>query len=394
MSDSIQIIQDQIDEDRYARHRLIDWWDQARLRSGRVMVVGAGAIGNEVIKLLALSGVGQILIVDFDRIEPSNLSRSVLFRATDVGRLKAEVAAERAREIDPSLNVRFLAADLETQVGLGVYRAMDIVIGCLDSIDARLALNRACALVGVPWLNGGIEATDAEIALYDGGEGACFECQMSPEMWDQRSRRFSCSGLQTDLPADRAPTTAVVASICAGYLVHEALLALHRVPHEPSNSSIAGGLRGGQKLFLALRPYGFYAIDQTRYSGCLAHERYEPVELLELSPQRVTLAEVLAALGMPDGQVELGFDLLTRMRCVQCGRIETVLRPLERCGASLIHCETCEKASRQPETVHCLDASSEWAGRMLAELGVPDHQILIVKARETRRFVQLTGIYS
>ncbi|MDE2507058.1 MAG: ThiF family adenylyltransferase, partial [Planctomycetota bacterium] len=85
------------DHDRYGRLRLISWWRQDRLAASRVLVVGAGALGNEALKNLALVGVGAIHIVDFDVVEPSNLARSVFFRAADAGRPKAEVAAERAR---------------------------------------------------------------------------------------------------------------------------------------------------------------------------------------------------------------------------------------------------------------------------------------------------------
>ncbi|HEV8187910.1 MAG TPA: ThiF family adenylyltransferase, partial [Pyrinomonadaceae bacterium] len=79
-------------EDRYDRQRLIPWWEQERLAAARVLVIGAGALGNEILKLLALSGVGHIMIFDMDRIEVSNLSRTVLFNETDAGALKAEVA--------------------------------------------------------------------------------------------------------------------------------------------------------------------------------------------------------------------------------------------------------------------------------------------------------------
>jgi adenylyltransferase/sulfurtransferase len=68
-------------EDRFHRFRLICWWDQARLRRARVLVIGAGAPGNEIIKHLALLGVGNLFIADLDRVENSNLSRSVLYRA-------------------------------------------------------------------------------------------------------------------------------------------------------------------------------------------------------------------------------------------------------------------------------------------------------------------------
>src|SRR3954453_15418035 len=78
------------DSDRYSRLRLISWWRQDRLAAAKGLVVGAGALGNEVLKNLALVGAGTVFVIDFDDVEPSNLSRSVLFRAEDGGRPKAE----------------------------------------------------------------------------------------------------------------------------------------------------------------------------------------------------------------------------------------------------------------------------------------------------------------
>src|SRR3954465_10018354 len=91
------------DDDRFHRFRLIEWWDQSKLRNARVLVVGAGALGNEIVKNLALLGIGQLLIADLDRIENSNLSRSVLYRQQDNGRYKADVAAAAARDIYPEI---------------------------------------------------------------------------------------------------------------------------------------------------------------------------------------------------------------------------------------------------------------------------------------------------
>src|SRR5688572_22596108 len=87
------------EEDRFDRLRRIEWWDQGRLSRARVLVIGLGALGNEILKHLALLGVGHVFIVDFDTVERSNLSRSVLFRDGDVGRTKVETAARAAREI-------------------------------------------------------------------------------------------------------------------------------------------------------------------------------------------------------------------------------------------------------------------------------------------------------
>src|SRR6187200_249821 len=103
MSEPIRVSLD--DDDRFGRFRLIGWWDQGRLSRAKILVIGAGALGNEIIKNLCLLGVGNILIADMDRIENSNLSRSVLYRASDNGKLKATVAAEAARELFPGVNV-------------------------------------------------------------------------------------------------------------------------------------------------------------------------------------------------------------------------------------------------------------------------------------------------
>jgi molybdopterin/thiamine biosynthesis adenylyltransferase len=372
--------------DRYARHRLIDWWDQERLQNARVMVVGAGAIGNEVIKNLALLGVGHLLIVDSDTVEISNLTRSVLFRAADRGRPKAEVAAERAVEINPDIQVRSLVGDLEFDVGLGVYRDMDIVLGCLDSVQARLALNRLCRRAGVPWLNGGIEATIAEVSLFDGTSGACYECAMSAAMWEERNRRFACGGLRADEDEQKMPTTAVVASAVAAFMVNEALLLLHAKDRQQKE-----GLALSQKLYLTLKPYYFGVYDLPENGACLAHESWEPIAPIEQSNESVTPRLLLEIAGEPNGTVELGFDLLTEMRCMECDAAETILKPLERCGMELTICPQCHTRSRQPEAVNWLDATGPYADITLAQMGIPDGAVVGIRGEVNRRFLQLAG---
>ena len=366
----------------------MDWWDQKQLARAKVLVAGAGAIGNEVLKNLALLGVGQILVVDFDRVELSNLTRSVLFRESDIGRSKAQVAAERAQEINPDCDIRYIEGDLEFDVGLGVYRAMDAVLGGLDSLNARLALNRACLRAGVPWLNSGIEATLAEVSLFDPHSGACFECGMSPMMWERRNRRYSCGGLRADIPEDKMPTTATVAAIVAGYMVHELLLLLHA-----SDAAKKEGLAFSQKLYLTLRPYGFYVQDLPANPECLAHETWAPVEILTQGPQELTAADLLKAPGGAESVLELGYDLLTEMRCRQCGEREEILRPLERCGLEQTHCVRCGAPTRRPETLNWLDVGSDYADRPLSDLGVADYQIVAIKSDAGRRYLQLTGAY-
>src|SRR5439155_24076317 len=129
MTDVLRITPDQTEPDRFHRFKLIGWWDQARLRRAKIVVIGAGALGNEIVKNLALLGVGNLFIADMDRVENSNLSRSILYRASDNGSFKAEAAARAAKEIYPDINVQSFVGNLVHDLGLGVFRWADVVIG-------------------------------------------------------------------------------------------------------------------------------------------------------------------------------------------------------------------------------------------------------------------------
>src|SRR5438874_4427124 len=123
MSDTLRIRSQDLgtdaQADRFDRFKLIGWWDQNRLASARVLVIGAGALGNEIVKNLALLGVGHVLIADLDRVENSNLSRSVLYRASDNGCEKATVGARAAAEIYPGIQTHAFNGNVVYDLGLG-----------------------------------------------------------------------------------------------------------------------------------------------------------------------------------------------------------------------------------------------------------------------------------
>jgi molybdopterin/thiamine biosynthesis adenylyltransferase/DNA-binding transcriptional regulator YhcF (GntR family) len=203
--------------DRQGTFDFISWWERDKVRDAKVLVVGAGALGNEVIKNLALMGVGHLFIVDFDRIEAANLSRSVLFREADNARPKAEVAAARAKAVNPQVHVQYFNGDVTSGLGLGVFRRMDAVIGCLDNREARLAINRFCYWVNKPWVDGAIQELLGLMRVFVPGQGACYECTLTEQALRDLSLRYSCPLLaRQNILLGKVPTTPTIASIIAG----------------------------------------------------------------------------------------------------------------------------------------------------------------------------------
>lgn len=209
---------------------LLSWFKAEKVKEAKILVAGAGALGNEVLKNLALFGVGNIFIVDFDTIEYSNLTRSVLFRESDAdkGLYKAEIAAQKIKEINPNINVHCICGRLNTNVGLGLYRRMDVVIGCLDSRIARLQLNRLCMRAGVPWIDGGIDNLMGNVKVFKYGV-SCYECGLTDAAKADIFHRLSCAGVaRRNENAGRIPTTPVVASIIGAVEVQEAMKIIHK----------------------------------------------------------------------------------------------------------------------------------------------------------------------
>lgn len=148
----------------YARQQLIDGWDQNIINNGCVLIIGVGALGCEIAKDFALMGIGKMILVDLDTIETSNLSRQMLFRSGDEGRPKAEVAAERLKEMNPYLNVDFYFEKLQ-KLPMSVYDESDVVIAALDNFNARLDLNKICLRMKKPMVEGGTVGFEGHVQI-------------------------------------------------------------------------------------------------------------------------------------------------------------------------------------------------------------------------------------
>jgi len=266
-TETIQIRTDEPepDEARFSRFGLISWWDQKKLSAARVLVIGAGALGNEIIKNLALLGVGNVFIADKDCIENSNLSRSVLYRESDAGKSKAEVAARAAKEIYPQINVAYFHGDVVHDLGAGVFRWADLVIGGLDNREARITINRHCFRVNRPWIDGAIEQIQGVARVFvPSGDGPCYECTMSERDWKVLQARRSCNLLtRREMEGGKTPTTPTISSkrCCCNCSAAEGCAAWLRC-HAAHDSAAAGTCdrcstsSGAGGPCLALRPKG------------------------------------------------------------------------------------------------------------------------------------------
>ena len=267
-------------------------FSQDRIAAARIMVVGCGALGNEVLKNLALMGAEHLTLVDFDRVETVNLSRSVLFTRADEGKYKVDVAAARLSQFNPRMSVETIRGDISYDVGLGLVREMDVVIGCVDNRWARYCINRLCMRAGVPWVDGGIGALEGTARVFAPGKN-CYACQLGPEGLKELKRRMPCSGIiRRNEEAGKAPTTSVIASVIGGVQVQEALKLLHRDQLSDGElTSLCGRMFCYEGEHLTTKVVDFQAWD----GDCPVHERWDPAGRTEISVG-TTVAEALAIL--------------------------------------------------------------------------------------------------
>lgn len=371
-------------EGRFARFELISWWDQKRLGRARVLVIGAGALGNEILKNLALLGVGNVFVADLDVVANSNLSRSILFRAEDCGRPKAEVAVRRAVEIYPEMRTRAFHGNIVYDLGLGVYRWADVILGGLDNREARVAINQSAARAGKIWIDGAIERLDGVARVFDPANGPCYECTMSAVDWKMLEARRSCALLsREEMVEGKVPTTPTTASVLAGIQCQEAVKLLHGLEVIAGQGFVFEGTR-----------HQSYLVRYTRNEECPSHEAYAPVSAVPwrvADTQAGTLLErVRADLG-PDAVVETNQDLLAGLTCERCQEEEPLFTSLGKVTESQGRCPRCRE-QRAPKIFHAIDGKDRsLCDRTLGSIGVPAWDVLGGRAGLEQRFYEFEG---
>lgn len=362
---NVELNSTDFEEDRYSRLRLIPWWDQDRLKNATIMVVGAGAIGNELIKNLTLLGIGKILVFDMDTIESTNLTRSILFRTKDVGRYKAEVVAERAMEINPDVKVKAFVANIIDDVGLGVFRRMNVVLGGLDNREARLSINQSCYKVNKSWIDGAIEALNGFARVFVPGKGACYECTMTETDWALINKRKSCALLTHEQMAEgKIPTTPTSSSVIAGIEVQEMLKLLHSDRGLPT-------LAGKGYVFNGLT-HDSYVVEYQRKEDCMSHDTYEKIIETPWSVKDITLGEILTFIKSDLGEkavIDFDRDIATTAKCT-CGETKNLYFPVHKLKGKMLTCPKCGQQMNF-ESTHTIKGDELFLGKTPFEIGIP-----------------------
>ncbi|MEE2639171.1 MAG: ThiF family adenylyltransferase [Planctomycetota bacterium] len=371
------------DDDRYGRMRLIAWWDQEKLRNARVLVVGIGALGNEVAKNLVLMGVGDVVGIDLDCVEDSNLTRSVLFRQPDNGKPKVDAAARALLDMNADTRFHPIHGNVMTDIGLGLVRDVDVVIGCLDNREARLWVNRMCWKTGTPWVDGGIQEINGVAKVFVPPDGACYECAMTENDYRLMNIRYSCPLLKReDILEGKVPTAPTISSIIAGLQTQEALKLIHGMEVEDGGAMVFNGIANN-----------FYKTSYQHRPDCLSHDFYgEPVEsgLSQQSLLKELFEFARQRIGEKGLTIRLDRDLVESIDCPACDSREEVLLPTSLVSADRLVCADCG-ASRKPVLTHQIPSDSVLSGKRVADVGIPLYDIVRIQTDEREIFVELDG---
>jgi molybdopterin-synthase adenylyltransferase len=386
----------------FDRQERIDWWQQERLSQATLMVVGAGAIGNEVLKNLALLGYRRIFIADFDHISTSNLSRTVLFRKGDQGKRKAAVAAQRTRELAlaDQPQISYFDGDIVWEIGTGVYRRMSMVLGCLDNIETRLAVNKHAYLVGTPWIDAGIYELGLRVNLYTPPHAPCYQCSLSPQQWTASRERYSCDDFKKKVVSQgNAPTVQIASALVAALQVQEVTKYLC----DQADSA-------GKQIYFQGKNNDFEVFEMATNPECTAHMVSYP-EIIEapLSYQHslrhfLTYVEQHIA---QDAVLDFRGDrtFVKSVACRLCGTKIELYRPTFRIEESETICTNCKQNKQslteiEAQTPTPKETLSEFSlqhteqrvlDMTLSQIGVPFLHILAVRKNDgTYLYVELS----
>ncbi len=287
---------------RYHRQSIIPDWDQQKLTNAKIIILGVGATGSYLATNLALSGVGEMVLVDFDTIEKSNLNRQLLFSEIDIGRKKADIAADKLKRLNPDITITSFPKSME-KLPNSIIANTTVIACCLDTFLGRRWANSLALREKIPMVNGGMYAFLGDIQTIKPYETACFECQ---PLISQEKLAQACTPLgdarkelvlEKEIP--KLPSVATLSSIIAGLMSQEILKLILGLGNSINNFLFYDGLYNS-----------FTELELTRNKNCpICGENYKlnTAEVLAFKDEKVSdlLKRVALSFGMADPEVML-----------------------------------------------------------------------------------------
>ena len=186
---------------RYDRHIILEnigIKGQEKLKSAKVLVVGAGGLGTPVLQYLSAAGVGTIGIVDKDLVEESNLQRQTIYTDKDVGKLKTVTTRNKIREQNKNVTVNIYNIYVTKKTALKILSDYDIIVDCTDNIEARYVINDACIILNKPWVYGSVYKFEGQVSVFNYKKQATYRC-LYPEQ-EKKVPKASTVGIFGVLP--------------------------------------------------------------------------------------------------------------------------------------------------------------------------------------------------
>jgi len=277
--EDIEILgEESIDSDLFDRQKRLVGWDQEKIQTAKIMVVGAGATGNELLKNLVLAGIQNIVLIDFDIINLSNLNRCILFtrEGAEKGDYKVDVVSNSIKKINPNVNIEGIKTDLNS-IDKNLYNECDVVCSCLDNLEARLEANNYAYFAGTPFVDSAIEGFMGTVqCVYSKvPEAACLQCGVSQKDMDLMWQKFSCTGEEIseeegatqEKLATIVSTTSIIGGLQAQQVIKFVLGVEIFEEDKTWNPYIGAPLIGTQLIYNGIKNE-FFAIEKLKDDKC------------------------------------------------------------------------------------------------------------------------------
>ena len=335
-------------------------------------------------------------MVDFDEVEFSNLTRSILFCSDDATkhRYKVETAAESIKKINPNINVTTIVGDISYQVGLGLIRKMNAVVGCLDNRWARYSLNRLCMRAGVPWVDGGINALEGVAKVFIPGKN-CYACTLEPSALEELKKRTSCAvAIKRNEASGRVPTTPVVASIIGAVEAQEAMKLIHKEELASGElTSLCGKMFCYDGASMTVRLVSHKAWD----NDCPVHECWSPITKSSLTNNN-TVEELFSWIKEEFSTTEV--ELVLRNQAFVdfiedrvTGKTYSVMLPEAEVSSFIendAQLSTIPMGQFYQQAIRNINKDFKYKNLTLSQLGIPKQDVVYLRGNGKEYYIEIT----